>query len=148
MSFSINFLRAAASAGGASKKKLAQGVICLGDFQEQFAAELTFWSISDYEHHWRNALARLLRGSVRSCLITSISNPELANFITWWPIYRAGDLLHVQNQNLLIKDIESPFDAENPYSHIPPREIHTASGGKISEWNIVVDDVRLFLNSY
>lgn len=130
------------------KRGFLHGVIELGSFKEEFLADVGFWSRRDYERQWRDGLNRTLKGKVRSCLVTSITDPKRANFITWWPIYRIAEVVYVQNQNLLMKNMRSPFNPLNPYSHIPPRKSTTPSGESISEWSVTIDDIRTFLGSF
>jgi hypothetical protein len=142
-SFCISFLGVDDSAS--RKRQLLRGAIRLGSFREEFLADISFWSRRDYECQWRDALNRIVTGKKRSCLLTSITDPRRANFITWWPIYRTTEGLHVQNQHLFMKQLRSPFNPLNPYCHIPPRRSTTPSGDSISEWCLSVDDIRQFL---
>ena len=82
------------------KERFLCGAILLGSIEERFLVPLSYWQPIDYEKHWRDALQRILAGEKTSCLITSMYDPSLANFIVWWPMYRVGELIFVQNQIL------------------------------------------------
>jgi hypothetical protein len=78
-------------------------------------------------------------------LITTLYDPANANFIFWWPMYRRGEDILVQNQMLLLMEIEELLDPDNPYSFISEYESSNEDGEKISEWKISVEDISRFL---
>jgi hypothetical protein len=121
------------------------GIIQIGEFRERFITALAFWSACDYQIQWNQALKRILGHSTQSCLITSLTDPETTNFITWWPIYRVDDILYFQNQVLFLADLADPFNPDDPYKHIPSRKTRTEEGNRISEWSLSVDEVKCFL---
>ncbi|WP_333320708.1 hypothetical protein [Microcoleus sp. B4-C1] len=141
--FSIEFLL------NVSKKQMEKdscyGSIQIGSFQENFLSSLSFWSMQDYEIHWKKALQRIVSGYKSSCLITSMYDPTRANFIEWWPICRVENLLYFQDGILLLDSIKIPFDISDPFQYVPEREIYTEQGEKISEWIVTVEDVENFL---
>ena len=121
MHFSISFLPERVTSLNRGEKA-AYGIIQIGDFQERFISSLNFWRIDDYKKHWRKALERVVGGEDRSCLITSLTNPKRANFITWWPIYRKGDSLYFQNQCFFLEKLKTDFDPDDPYDQVLPRK--------------------------
>ncbi|XZN94686.1 MAG: hypothetical protein ACM65K_17590 [Microcoleus sp.] len=127
------------------KKESCYGSIQIGSFQEKFFSSLSFWSMQDYEFHWKKALQRIVSDYKSSCLITSMYDPARANYIEWWPIYRNQNLLYFQNGILLLDSIKDSFDISDPFQYVPEREINTEQGEKISEWIITVEDVENFL---
>src|SRR5260370_12510682 len=76
------------------------GKIQIGEHVETFITSLVSWNPSLYEHHWLSALRRLLEGARTSALITSYVEPGLADHLMWWPLYREGDAVYVQNHML------------------------------------------------
>jgi hypothetical protein len=117
----------------------AIGEIRLNDFVEQFEAPLTFWTVEDYERQWARGLRRISEGSAKSCLITAMYDPTVANFIIWWPIYRELDHAVVQNQVLFMKKLKGTFDVQDPYRSIDERVSITEDGEPISEWIVSID---------
>ena len=123
---------------------MAVGQIQLGGFREDFQAEIGYWSIKDYEASWTAALRRLLAGRTVSCLVTSLPNPQIANFITTWPLYRDGRDIFVRNQLLFVDQLPSPFAPNTPWESVDPR---TDDEGPVTEWNITLTDIENFLDS-
>ncbi|MFD7918151.1 hypothetical protein ACFV3R_02820 [Streptomyces sp. NPDC059740] len=127
---------------------VAVGEITLGEHGETFHAEVGFWQISDYESSWASALARVTSESViTSCLVTSISNPEHANFIAVWPMYRFGDTIHVQNQMVFLDELTEPFDPARPWDYVDDFEVVDEDGNDISDWVVSVSEVVDFMNA-
>jgi hypothetical protein len=124
---------------------VAIGKIQLGDHCEFFHAELGFWSIEDYEVSWVEALRRLLRGSSISCLLTSLTDPRHAEFITAWPLYRSGAELCVQNQLIFLDKLTREFDPAAPWESITPHSVTDEDGNQISEWSLSLVDIQRFL---
>lgn len=125
--------------------KASLGLIKIGSFQERFSASLMYWNAEDYERHWKQAVARIIKSSAVSCLITSMLDPATANFIFWWPMYCEGDTVFIQNQILFLDQLPSPFDEHAPFSHVPERKILSEDGEKISEWFVSIKDLESFL---
>ncbi len=127
---------------------VALGNLKIGDFKEDFHASLSHWNQGRYRSQWQEALERLVKGEERSALVTSMYDPETANFITWWPLYRDGDSVRVQNQVLLLDDLADSFDELNPYRSVGQRETRTEEGDPISEWTVNLPDIEEFLAAH
>lgn len=139
MSFSIEFV------GPTDTPRVALGRIEIGDFSEHFQIDLSFWNQVMYESQWQHGIARLLDGAETSCLIQSLSNPEAANFIFWWPMYRlTNDLVAMQNGVLMLEELGETFDASDPYRFLRPRRTVTEDGARISEWSISLAELAAF----
>lgn len=119
--------------------------ITLGAFTEEFVVPLDYWSEDKYRRSWANAITQAILGP-SSCLITSLSDPDNANFIVWWLLYKEHDLVFVQNQLLFLNTIDGGFDPWNPYSHIPPRDVQSEEGVMVSEWIITVNEIIFFMD--
>src|ERR1700737_4794581 len=85
---------------------VSYGSIEIGTFDERFLASLVHWDPNDYEHHWKEALTRIVSWADMSCLITSIVNPSTASHLFWWPMYREGDTVYIQHQILFFKNLD------------------------------------------
>jgi hypothetical protein len=122
------------------------GDIQIGEFHETFMASLSYWTKLDYLIQWKVALTRICNGNDKSCLITSMFDPSIANFIFWWTLYLDENTVHIQNQILFLNLLDKPFLELNPYEFIRTRETVTDEGDKISEWDVDVDDIKVYLN--
>ncbi|MEO7086494.1 MAG: hypothetical protein ABI442_18840 [Gemmatimonadaceae bacterium] len=122
------------------------GEITLGSFQERFIALVGYWSAQRYASHWRDALMRVVEGEATSCLITSLHDPADSHLLFWWPLYRIGDVVQVQNSILLFEQLSAPFDPDNPFRFVPARTTVSEEGQPISEWEVPVSDIKTFLD--
>ena len=122
--------------------KAVYGRIQIGRDYETFTASLIRWTAGDYERHWIAALRRLINGGDGSALITSYIDPVAEGFLIWWPLYRSGDAIFVQNQMLFFDSLIQPFDVEHPWDSLRRRETVNAEGFEISEWRTTIDDIR------
>lgn len=123
------------------KKYGVKGQIEIADFIEYFDSPLDWWSVKDYELQWKEGLERLLDYDT-SCLVVAINNPHCRKFIEWWPMYKIGNKIHIQNHIIIDSIYEQrignkSFAIQTCYSFIPQYRSHTEDGNKISEW--VVD---------
>ncbi|MFD7939026.1 hypothetical protein ACFV4T_31655 [Streptomyces sp. NPDC059755] len=121
------------------------GRITVGGFSETFVMGQTYWDLKHYEASWSNALRALEESRVRtSCLISSITNPKTANFISCWPLYRIDDAVYVQNSLILLAELDHSFDPDVPWLSVGPREVIDEDGNKISEWRTDILELRDF----
>ena len=138
--FSIGFLSAGRSRGSAERI----GRIVLGTCEERFRASLEHWRASDYERHWRQALARLLGGS-RSCLITNMVEPtSRVENLEWWPAWPLGDEVRFHQAVVLPGKLDPPFDLDDPYVHLEDYDPSDAEAG-VSEWRVPLRAIRDFV---
>jgi hypothetical protein len=72
-------------------------------------------------------------------------NPQYANFIFWWILYKEDKIVHIQNHVLFLETISEGFKIENIHSYIPEREIYTEDGEAISEWSIDIKEIKDFI---
>jgi hypothetical protein len=127
------------------EERASYGIISIEDYSERFLASLQYWTLQEYEQHWQRAIVHILTGAEKSCLITSMLDPKIANYIFWWPIYRNGDIIYIQNHLLLMDQIKTAFDEKNPYMCIPDRAVLSEEGQKISEWKTNISSLEEFL---
>ena len=114
------------------------GKITIDDFWETFEMALNYWSVEDYERQWREGLERI-KNYDTSCLVASIHDPAKRHYLLWWPLYKEGGKVLIQNylfvDELYIKNIgDRSFTVENCYEFIPPKKMLTEEGNKISTW--------------
>ena len=141
MAFSIELLD-----DFASDLKSRLGAITIGSYVERFVAATEYWDITRYRYHWHEAITRILQGSVKSALITSMYDPAVANFIYWWPMYRLGQIVQFQNHILFLNELEQ-FDPNDPFHFVPERITINDDGEKISEWSASIEDLERFLSN-
>lgn len=126
----------------------ATGTIQIGDFSERFEADLSYWTVNQYKASWCKAAALLVAGNDKAAFITSITDPVTANFIFWWIAYRSRARIYLQQQVLFMQELHQPFDPHTPSLYIAPRSKVDEEGNKISEWEISMDDIRGFRDTY
>ncbi|WP_307663479.1 hypothetical protein [Streptomyces sp. V1I1] len=105
--------------------------------------DLSFWTVADYSRSWERALRELEASeNSTSCLISSITDPETANFIFCWPIYREGEAVHVQNSIIFLDGLEEEFNPQEPWRYAEARSLVDEDGNQISEWSTTISEVR------
>ena len=143
MNFSINLTNKEFIDGN---ERFLVGDIQLGEFHEIFMASMSYWNKSDYLMQWKVALIKICNGNDKSCLITSMFDPSIANFIFWWTLYLDGKTVHIQNQIFFLDELEKPFLEANPYEFIPARKTVSDEGDKISEWHVDVNYIEAYID--
>src|SRR5687768_9816250 len=82
--------------------RAVQGSIRIENYVETIIASLMSWSPKEYERHWLTAVQRVVDGGDRSALITSYveptHDPDPDDYLVWWPLFREGETVYVQNQ--------------------------------------------------
>jgi CdiI N-terminal domain len=130
---------------------IVYGKIVIDSFCETFTASLSSWTREQYDRHWNTALERLIDGADRSALITSYIEPPTEagpnDFLVWWPLYRDGDTVYVQNHLLFFGKLKAQFLLERSWESLSDRQVMNDEGQKISEWVTTVQDIRNFLDS-
>ncbi|UPT75519.1 MAG: hypothetical protein M0D55_07535 [Elusimicrobiota bacterium] len=126
----------------AKTPRTANAEIVIGNHREIIEVPLQYWRREQYRAQWREAIGRLQSGHASSCLITSMVDPAKANFLMWWPMWREGETVFIQNQLLFMDSIQGRFDERNPYRHIPVRATKSEDGEKVSEWSIPLQTIR------
>ncbi len=127
----------------------AMGKIIIGGFSETFKSDLSYWSQTEYFGHWIHEINKIIIGEV-SCtgLITSLTDPGNANFLTWWPLYRLDDrYVAIQNHLLFLNEIESKMDLRNLNRFVPEYEKYSEEGEPVSEWMTSIRDLGEFLSN-
>jgi hypothetical protein len=129
------------------KASIARGDLTLGTFSEDFESSLSYWSPTDYQRQWIIAATRLADGESTSAFITSLDDPSHANFIVWWPAWRIGGSVALQNQLLFFDTLTGAFDASDPYAHVRTRKTVSQDGALISEWVVDSEDIRTWVRA-
>jgi hypothetical protein len=119
------------------------GSITLGSHIERFRSPVAYWSLRDYERQWIAAAQRLLT-QPETVFLTSVPDPEAAEVIRGWPMWREEDLIYVHERLFVLKQLNHKFDVDQPYSHVGQR-LQIGEDGRISEWRVTVQDISSFL---
>jgi len=147
MTFSISFIEDKISFPYDDPQTAAAiGMLVLGDHQERFRSSLSDWSKMQYVSQWESALNLILTNvDSKAALITTYGNPRFSTHLEWWPMYRSGDSVYVQNHLLFYEDLPAPFDVSVPFRSLKEREIFNEEGRCISEWKVGLSAVRSFI---
>ena len=121
------------------------GRIVVGDLCEDFFAAASYWSTEDYREQWRKGLERIVKGHPESCLITSVNDPKMSEFLYWWLLYREDEAVVFQNAIHFFDQSDSHFDPAEPFVCIPPRVSEGDNGLSPSEWRLPHDVVAGFV---
>jgi len=125
----------------------APGRLMLGKSEEEFLANLSLWDRSDYESHWIRELKALLEGNSKVALVVSYDDPRAASNLEIWRVYRDGEWAHFQNQLLSVDSLPGDFKVSDMSRYIQDRVVTTANGDRISEWNVTLRDIEVFLQN-
>ena len=123
---------------------LAWGRVTVCDFSERFEADLSYWSPDQYRQHWTEAVRLVVADEGPVAFVTSMRDPETANFIVWWPAWRDGDRVFVQNQLLFLDQLAEPFDEADPFRGLGSFGREGEDGDRISTWETTVREVEAF----
>ena len=123
----------------------APGKLQLGESTEEFLANLSLWSKSDYESHWTHELRALVEGASKIALVVSYDDPAASSNLEIWRVYRDGDVAHFQNQLPWYSDLPDDFDILKMSDYIQDRVVVTAEGNRYSEWDVFIRDIEAFL---
>jgi CdiI N-terminal domain len=127
-----------------TEDKELNGEIEIGDFRENILIPISFWPIQKYVSQWKEAIDSISDGTTgkKSALITQIYDPEDAEYVNCWPIYRDGETVFVQNRLLFKKDLDEGFNPENIERYIDKRESIDEDGNEISEWKTTISELQ------
>jgi hypothetical protein len=123
----------------------APGKLVLGKCEEEFIANLSIWNKSDYEAHWTRELKALVKGSSKVALVVSYDDPKAASNLEIWRAYHDEQWVHFQNQLLAYRSLPNDFRVSEISRYIQDRVVTNAQGDQISEWNVALRDIELFL---
>ena len=122
----------------------ASGGLELGNESDAFTADLTVWTVRDYEAHWREAIARLAAGEASSALVTSYAGSgDVIHFIR--PMWRVGQTVYFQERMVMDQDVAPPNVAGHFYGIVGERSTESDDGTPISEWAVPFAQVLAFL---
>jgi len=124
--------------------RYASGGLELGNDADSFSADLTAWTIQDYEKQWREGVARLAAGRSSSALITSYAGPD-AGFHSMWPMWKIGDQV-VFHEHLVPNEVIAQSDVIGSfYAAVGERRTRSEDGEAISEWLVPFAEVLSYL---
>jgi hypothetical protein len=120
--------------------------IVLGDYKENGTLITTLWTREAYEKQWFEALSSLVDGLVQRCvLVTDVQPCAISGGITYWAVFKEGDLVYFQERwkmNSVDTLLGDPGKAE---PNIEPRIQGTPEEhSRVSEWNLPFEYLRQF----
>lgn len=113
------------------------GHLAIDAFEEAFVMDFAWWSPAQYRQQWRVAAARLLAGQ-HAAFVTTRGAPDAS--LEWWPAWRSGERIVVQQQVLDPDALPPDFD-DDPYRFVAP---HPAPHG-VSQWTTTVQALAAFV---
>ncbi len=123
----------------------AAGSLVLGKCTEDFLANLGVWDKPDYKSHWTRQLRAVLAGDSRVALIVSYNDPKASTNLEIWRLYRDEDWVRFQNQLLPYSSLPPDFNVSDIDRYIKARVVTDEDGNRISEWNVHIRDIEVFL---
>ena len=121
--------------------------ITIDEFHDKFLASHDYWDRKKYLHQWIEGLSKVIFGESNSLLITNMYDPQKANFIFTWLMYVIGEKVVFQNKLFILKELNEPFNENDPYTCIPIRITTTDEGYEISEWVTDIESLKEFYYS-
>lgn len=121
-------------------------VIRADDLNESFAVLLEEWSMDDYWPSWIGQLGKLVSGASCAFLITHYVDPQRADFIIGYSLYRENHVVRIQERPIWIDELTELFDVADPGKSMDPYSSHTEDGCRISEWTTTVESIARFLD--
>lgn len=119
----------------------------LAEAEERWEAPLHYWRESDYEAQWRDGAERIVSGAEVSCLVTISNEPNDAQILQWWELYRLGDEVAV-HEALWIASELGPLDPAAAYDALDNKYGATTDDGtSVSEWRLPVNDFKDWLQA-
>tara|TARA_R110002020_G_scaffold87724_1_gene215971 strand:+ start:355 stop:828 length:474 start_codon:yes stop_codon:yes gene_type:complete len=131
---------------------LTFGTIRIGEFEENFEVDGSYWDTAAYESRWNARLSDVCN-DIRSGLIQSVAQSiDQMNFIRIWKFYPSGELVFVQEQLVFADDKIAiigggELSLEKIESDIDPYETTDKDGDKISTWQTNKRAIREFLKN-
>lgn len=144
MSFSIIFIDDPVPPGLLrSGEEASFAEIEIGDFKERLLVPFDNWKAQDYIRNWKSELDDFLnRSSSIAVLVVEMYNPDYANFIKCWTLYREGDQVAVVNNVIFLEDIKEPLSANTLHDYVDKERLeYTEEGDKVSSWYTTENEI-------
>ena len=122
-----------------------EGLLVLGNTLEGFSSNLGTWDQATYEEHWLSQLSLLVTGHRKVALVVSFTPPQVSDNLELWALYLEGEKVYLQNHLPWYSNLPPDFQVSLINDYLPEREVLTDEGRHISEWEISVRDIQLFL---
>lgn len=119
----------------------AGGELVVGDARMCFLVDLSYWSMRDYQHQWRDGIARLVQGAPSTALMSAYRGPGDSAH-NMWALWRDNGHVYVQEQSVLQADLAERFDPTDPYPHVGERVPAAENGLPIPEWRVAVEHIH------
>lgn len=125
--------------------------ITIGKHIEYNHVDTSYWSIQDFEKHWREAIYRFLdEPKNKSCTLFvsmhPLSQPEIGEA---WVLYRDDSdprKIYVQNSLILLEEMTKYRSLDELLNRKDVRVIEADNGFKVSEWSTTLDSIANWAN--
>ena len=115
-------------------RRLAGGLLVVGDARLPFVLDLTYWSVADYERQWQAGTRRLVEGAPSSALLTAYRGPGEAEHLLW-ALWRDDEHVYVQERSVLATAAAS-FDPRRPYAPVGARMPSSGYAPPVQQWRV------------
>lgn len=122
----------------------ALGRVIAGGLDETFEAPIYEWGEAAYRASWRSELKRVLDGADSAVLLTLVVNPDNANWLRGYVLYRFDSCIRVQERLFFVDELDHEFDLAKPSLSAGAYRSMNEDGVRISEWITSIADVRDF----
>ncbi len=100
-------------------------LLIIDDFCENLRVPIEYWSIEEYKKQWHEGLERL-KYKNSSCIVTSVYNPQIKPWVSYWPMWKVGSKLYIENHYFLYENYKKniknrPFTISTCYKYIPSK---------------------------
>ena len=135
-----------------AENMLMFGTIRIGEFEENFEVDVSYWGTQAYESRWNARLSDVCNG-ISSGLIQSVAQSiDQMNFIRRWNFFPSGELVFVQEQLVFIEEKiaeigDEKLSLEKIESDIGSFETISDDGDTISTWQTNKRAIRDFLHN-
>jgi len=130
------------------KTPAAPGLLVMGDSRERFCSSLHQWSKEQYENQWRQAISSLLGGGAKVALIVEYLSRDIASKLEWWPMYKQGEIVYLQNQLFFYDQVPKPFSLDTPFESLRDGAVVNEEGHRISEWRVSLSEIEQFARTF
>ncbi|MFU2048674.1 hypothetical protein [Avibacterium gallinarum] len=128
------------------QESIFQAKIIINEFSEALHIPISYWNIADYISNWKNSLTKGFLNKKDSALLTTVYNLTETNFLQSWILYYSTETIYIQNY-IFFLDEHRDLNLKNINDFIPPRDILTEEGERISEWKVRNTDILEFYKS-
>lgn len=124
------------------------GEIKINDFEEKFEIATDYWPRLKYEQSWRKEIQYLLNNTKdKIALMTWMHKPMSKGNYRAYVLYGKKEKVFIQEQLFPASQSCPNFDTNEALSNIQDQFEINEEGNKISQWEISINDLKLFIEN-